>query len=136
VAAPATSKVVVIDDHALFSLAVAVALEAGGRHVEALDVDGAKDEEAALVAEALAHEPDIALVDLDLGTHGDGRKLIRPLTKAGVDVVVVSALPDERDREKCLGTGARAVLTKDRPLEELVALVERLEQERRPVLDG
>ena len=135
-AAQATSKVVVIDDHALFSLAVAVALEAGGRQVEALDVNGAKDEEAALVAEALGHEPDIALVDLDLGTHGDGRKLIRPLTKAGVDVVVVSALPDEGDREKCLNKGARAVLTKDRPLEELVALVERLEQERRPVLDA
>lgn len=135
-APPATSKIVVIDDHALFSLAVAVALEAGGRHVEALDVDGSdKDGEAALVDEALGHEPDIALVDLDLGTHGDGRKLIRPLTRAGVDVVVVSALPDERDRAKCLHKGARAVLTKDRPLEELVALVESLEQERRPVLD-
>ncbi|MFC5176483.1 response regulator [Nocardioides taihuensis] len=133
-AAAAASHVVVIDDHALFSLAVAVALEAGGRHVRALEVADL-GREAAMIEAALTPPPDIALVDLDLGRYGDGRRLIRPLTRAGVDVVVVSAIPDPRDHELCLRRGARAVLTKDRPLEELVALVESLEQERRPVLD-
>jgi two-component system nitrate/nitrite response regulator NarL len=120
------SKVLVVDDHALFSLAVTVALSADDREVDTLDVTRLT-RPAGVVDEVLREPPDIVLLDLDLGPSGDGREAIQPLTRAGVAVVVVTADLDPADWGRCLRLGARAVLTKDRPLEELADVVAGLE---------
>jgi len=124
--APDTS-VLVVDDHGLFGEAVSLALAADGRSVHRLCLETAGRTPARLLAAALRIGPDIALLDLDLGRYGDGQELIRPLTRSGVDVVVVTGHADEADWGGCLRHGARTVFSKHRPLAELIGLVRRLE---------
>lgn len=131
--APDTT-VLVIDDHALFSEAVSLALAATGRSIHRLPLETAGRSPARLLAATLRIRPDITLLDLDLGRHGDGHELIRPLSRSGVDVVVVTGHADEADWGGCLRHGARAVVPKHRPLTELIDLVSRLEAGQ-PVLD-
>ncbi|HEX6150726.1 response regulator transcription factor [Nocardioides sp.] len=128
------STVLVVDDHALFSDAVALALATGGRTVHRVRLETAGRSPSRLLASALRIQPDIALLDLDLGRYGDGRDLIRPLSRSGVDVVVVTGHIDEADWGGCLRNGARAVVPKHRPLAELISVVHRLEAGE-PVLD-
>jgi DNA-binding NarL/FixJ family response regulator len=128
------STVLVVDDHALFAEAVTLALSTNGRSVHRVRLDSAASSPSRLLASALRIQPHIALLDLDLGKYGDGRELIQPLTRAGVDVVVVTGHTDEADWGGCLRLGARAVVAKHRPLAELLSVVHRLEAGQ-PVLD-
>ena len=121
------ASVLVVDDHALFSEAVSLALTVDGRAVHRLSLETSGRTPARLLAAALQIGPDIVLLDLDLGRYGDGQDLVRPLTRAGVDVVVVTGHADEADWGGCLRHGARAVFSKHRPLAELIGLVRRLE---------
>jgi DNA-binding NarL/FixJ family response regulator len=75
---------------------------------------------------ALRLRPSIALVDLDLGRYVDGADLIGPLTAAGVAVVVVTAIADRVRWGQCIDRGARAVLGKTGPFEQVVECVRRL----------
>ena len=124
--APDTS-VLVVDDHVLFSEAVSLALGVDGRSVHRLCLETTGRTPARLLAAALRIGPDIVLLDLDLGRYGDGQDLVRPLARAGVDVVVVTGHADEADWGGCLRHGARTVFSKHRPLAELIVLVRRLE---------
>ncbi len=128
------STVLVVDDHALFAEAVTLALSTNGRAVHRVRLDSTGSSPPRLLASALRIQPDIALLDLDLGKYGDGHELIQPLTRAGVDVVVVTGHSDEADWGGCLRLGARAVVAKHRPLAELLAVVHRLEAGQ-PVLE-
>jgi DNA-binding NarL/FixJ family response regulator len=124
--APDTT-VLVVDDHTLFSEAVAAALAADGRTVLRLVLEDTGGVPARVLAAALRVRPAIALVDLDLGRYGDGHALIRPLARAGTAVVVVTGLLDDADWGGCLRQGARVVVSKHRPLAGLVAVVDALE---------
>jgi two-component system nitrate/nitrite response regulator NarL len=124
--APDTT-VLVVDDHTLFSEAVAAALAADGRTVHRLVLEDTGGVPARVLAAALRVRPAIALVDLDLGRYGDGHALIRPLARAGTAVVVVTELLDDADWGGCLRQGARVVVSKHRPLAGLVAVVDALE---------
>ena len=128
------STVLVLDDHALFAEAVTLALSTSGRSVHRVRLDPAGSSPSRLLASALRIRPDIALLDLDLGEYGDGHELIQPLTRAGVDVIVVTGHTDEADWGGCLRLGARVVVAKHRALAELLAVVHRLEVGQ-PVLD-
>jgi DNA-binding NarL/FixJ family response regulator len=128
------STVLVVDDHALFAEAVTLALSTNGRSVHRVRLDSAASSPSRLLASALRIQPHIALLDLDLGKYGDGHELIQPLTRAGVDVVVVTGHSDEADWGGCLRLGARAVVAKHLPLAELLSVVHRLEAGQ-PVLD-
>ncbi|MGH3346320.1 MAG: response regulator transcription factor [Nocardioides sp.] len=131
---PPDASVLVVDDHALFSEAVALALATAGRSVHRLCLETAGRTPARLLAAALRIRPDIALLDLDLGRYGDGQDLIRPLTRSGVAVIVVTGHADEADWGGCLRHGARVVFSKHRPLSELIRLVRSLEADEQ-VLD-
>jgi two-component system nitrate/nitrite response regulator NarL len=121
------STVLVVDDHALFSEAVTLALAADGRAVHRLALEDTGGAPARVLSAALRLRPTIALLDLDLGRYGDGHALIRPLARAGAAVVVVTGLLDDADWGGCLRQGARAVVSKHRPLAELLSVVRKLE---------
>ncbi len=121
------SSVLVVDDHALFSEAMVLALTAPDRQVHRLALEDLGGAPARVLSAALRLRPDIALLDLDLGRYGDGHALIRPLTRVGAAVVVVTALLDDADWGGCLRQGARVVVSKHRPLSELLTVVQRLE---------
>ena len=78
--------------------------------------------------------PRIVLLDLDLGRFGDGVRLITPMVRAGTNVVVVTASTDRARWGEAMRNGARKVLSKSQPLNEILATVRRINQGF-PVID-
>lgn len=126
-------KVLVIDDHALFAESLELALNLEGYDVECLPVGETGGAQAVLAGVARIR-PRIVLLDLDLGGVGDGVRLITPMVKAGIQVVVVTASTDRARWGECLRYGARKVLSKSQQLNEILATVRRINQGF-PVMD-
>jgi two-component system, NarL family, nitrate/nitrite response regulator NarL len=74
----------------------------------------------------LSRKPKLLLLDLDLGPYGDGLALIEPISRAGVDVVVVTGTEDPGRWARAVMSGARKVLAKTSPLPTVVTTVDRL----------
>ncbi|MCW2772563.1 MAG: degU 1 [Nocardioides sp.] len=127
-------RVVLIEDHALFAESLELALTLEGYDVRraVLPEDGGST--AAMIAGLVRMRPRIVLLDLNLGPCGDGVRMIAPLVSAGVQVVVVTASVDPPRWGDCLRQGARKVLPKTRPLNEILATVRRINQGL-PVID-
>jgi two-component system nitrate/nitrite response regulator NarL len=119
---PRDGAVVIVEDHALFAESLAIALRLEGYDVRRPSLRRDLD----LIGLADRIRPRVALVDLNLGEFGDGTGLIRPLTTAGTDVVVVTASADRAQWGGCLHCGARTVLGKNAPLATMTATVRRL----------
>lgn len=122
---PRPMRITIIDDHALFAESVALTLESEGYLVRRIDLSDARTTLATVLATALRSAPKVVLLDLDLGRVGDGMRLISPLAAAGAAVVVVTGAGDRARRGECLRRGAKAVLVKTCPLQEVVATVRR-----------
>ncbi|QIX28601.1 response regulator transcription factor [Nocardioides sp. JQ2195] len=71
-------------------------------------------------------KPRVALLDLDLGTYGNGGRLVEPLTLAGVNVVVVTSSIDRGRWGECVRYGARKILPKSSPLNDILATIRRI----------
>lgn len=119
----ARTRVVVVDDHTLFVDALELALEHSGFEVVGparLDLLDAGGDPVPALLDAEAH---VAILDLDLGSAGDGARLIPSLVVAGVAVLVVTATDDVACWGRCLLLGADGVLLKTSPLEEIIEAV-------------
>jgi two-component system, NarL family, nitrate/nitrite response regulator NarL len=116
------TRIVLLEDHGLIAHTVAAAL--GGRDVEVVVVDPAIDGD--LTVPLLAAEPELALLDLDLGPRGTSLELVGPLTEAEVPVVVVTGVTDPVRRAECVAAGAVGVLDKSGSFDTLVASIERV----------
>jgi len=127
-------KVVLIDDHALFAESLELALSLEGYAVRRIPIAEERGSAQALVATVVRLRPRIVLLDLDLGRIGDGVRLIAPMAKAGVNVVIVTASTDRARWGECLANGARKVLSKSQPLNEILSTVRRINQGF-PVID-
>jgi DNA-binding NarL/FixJ family response regulator len=126
-------KVLIIEDHTLFAESLELALTLEGYAVQRVPV-GDDGTAQSLVATVVRLRPRIVLLDLDLGRIGDGVRLISPMVKAGVNVVVVTASNDRARWGECLRHGARKVLSKSQPLNEILSTVRRINQGF-PVID-
>lgn len=123
----ADQRVVIVEDHLLFAQALELALTRQGFDATRVDVaETTRPSTAALLRSVLDLEPDVLLLDLDLGAAGDGFAMIEPLTNAGVDVVVVTATEEPGQWARAVVAGARKVLSKTSPLAEVVTTVQRL----------
>ena len=134
--APARSRVriLVLEDHALFAESLELALTLEGYDVRRVPVPDHACAPGQVLAPAGRWKPRIALVDLDLGRFGDGADLIEPLARSGVNVVVVTASNDHARWGECMQRGARKVVSKNQPLNDILAVVRRLSQGL-PVVD-
>ena len=119
-------RLLIIEDHALFAESLDLALTIEGYDVRQVCVATAEQTPAGLLAAVLRQRPRIALLDLDLGAFGDGGRLITPLAKAGVNVVVITASTDRARWGAALRSGARKVLSKSSPLVEIRSTVRRI----------
>lgn len=126
-------RVVLVDDHALFAESLELALGLGGYDVRRVSPT-ARNSIEALTALVLRHQPQLVLLDLDLGELGDATEAIGPLARAGVNVVVVTASHDRSWWGACLHEGARTVVPKSAGLRDTVSVVRRLHSGQR-VLD-
>jgi len=112
-------KIILIDDHALIRAAMISALVGSRFEVVA---------QASSVNEALAmintHNPDIALVDINLGS-ATGIDLIKTAIKSGASCkfVVLTMHDDEQMLEQAKLAGASAFITKGSPIEQVIQLL-------------
>jgi two-component system, NarL family, nitrate/nitrite response regulator NarL len=127
-------RVILIEDHALFAESLELALTLEGYAVRRVPIVEHGESARALVATVVRLVPRIVLLDLDLGRIGDGVRLIAPMAKTGVNVVVVTASTDRARWGECLVNGARKVLSKSQPLNEILSTVRRINQGL-PVID-
>ncbi|NHC25242.1 response regulator transcription factor [Nocardioides sp. IC4_145] len=128
------TRVLIIDDHTLFAESLELALSVEGYDAHRAEERASGTSAAAVLAAAVRMHPRIVLLDLDLGPSGDGARMISPLLAAGAQVVVVTACVDRARWGGCLRHGARQVVSKSRPLNEILSVVRRVSQGL-PVID-
>ena len=121
-------RIVIIEDHVLFAESLELALTVEGYDVRRVAVPEKRQSPGALIAAVLRRRPRVVFVDLDLGQFGEGEQLIAPLARAGVNVIVVTASVDRARWGEAVRCGARKVLPKSRPLNEILATVRRINQ--------
>jgi len=111
--------VAIVDDHRLFSAALALALQARGISVVQPELTSMADVERSLSGK----HPDVVLLDRDLGSLGNGEALIAPVTSRGASVLVISGSLDGAVMGRCLASGAAGCLSKTESLETVLAAV-------------
>jgi two-component system nitrate/nitrite response regulator NarL len=129
------SRVLIVEDHVLFAESLELALTLEGYDARRLPLPAYSGSAGQLLATAVRLRPRVVLLDLDLGTFGDGVRLIHPLALSGANVVVVTASADRSRWGECMRYGARKAMTKTQPLNEILSVVRRIHQGL-PVVDA
>jgi len=122
------SRVLIVEDHVLFAESLELALSLEGYDARRVTLPTHTGATGQLLAAVLRLRPRIVLLDLDLGTFGDGVRLIHPLAASGANVVVVTASSDRSRWGECLWYGARKAMAKTQPLNEILSVVRRIHQ--------
>jgi two-component system nitrate/nitrite response regulator NarL len=114
--------VLIVEDHAILSHALAEALLSAG--CGQVDVQDIEQLDAASVLEAVHRlRPEVVLLDLDLGHGRRGAPLARSITELGPTVLILTADEDPAAAGEALDAGAAAVLRKSQPFHELADAV-------------
>jgi two-component system, NarL family, nitrate/nitrite response regulator NarL len=119
-------RVAVVEDHALFAESLAIALGMEGHDVRRIPLPERTRTPGTLLPLIMRTNPRVVLLDLDLGGSGNGVRLIEPLTRAGIPVLVVTGSVDRARWGECLRYGARRVLSKSAPLNDILATIRRI----------
>jgi two-component system nitrate/nitrite response regulator NarL len=119
-------RVVVLEDHVLVAESLDLALTVEGYDVRRIPIPEREQAPGALISQVIRQQPRIALLDLDLGQFGNGERLITPLAQAGINVVVITGSLDRARWGETVRCGARKVIAKSRPLNEILATVRRI----------
>lgn len=113
-------SLLLVEDHASFREALEAVITMSDDLEVVADVDRAE-----LAAEAASrHEPDVAIVDLDL-PGADGVSALADIHEASPDTacVVLTALRDEVEMGRAIEAGAAAILHKSVDIEEILEAV-------------
>ena len=121
-------RIVILEDHVLFAESLELVLTIEGYDVRRFQVPTEEQSPQALLSAVTRLRPRVVLLDLDLGPFGEGERLIAPLARAGINVVVVTASVDRARWGEAVRFGARKVLSKSRPLNDIMAAVRRINQ--------
>ncbi len=122
------TRVTVIEDHLLFAESLVIALELEGYDVRLMPLGEPGRSVGTLLPAILRSNPRIVLLDLDLGLHGNGVRLVEPLTRAGAAVIVVTGSVERSRWGEAMAHGARRVMPKSSPLNEIAATIRRVSQ--------
>jgi two-component system, NarL family, nitrate/nitrite response regulator NarL len=120
-------RVALVEDHDLFADTLALALRVHGHDVTRIEVPDNIRSVDSLIAPLLAHAPDVVLMDLDLGLAGTTARIVEPLTRARIAVVVVTGSTDRAQWGECLHRGARRVVPKVAALQDVISTLRRIE---------
>lgn len=109
------NRIAIIDDHVFLGQVLANDLAKHGLDVVVVSFDGD------LVEGALSADPDLVLLDLELGPDmPNGVDLIKPLSRGGAHVVVLSGVENPLLLARCLELGALGLLPKNTAFDQLV----------------
>ncbi len=123
-------RVAIIEDHVLFAQSLEVSLSIEGYDVRRVPLSIDSGTAASVLSAVTRAQPRVVLLDLDLGSFGDGVRLIGPLTQAGSAVVVVTSSIDKARWGECVRYGAQKVLPKTSSLNTILATVRRIGEGR------
>ena len=123
------TNILIVDDHDLVAMSLALCLRSEGMHAQrhaARSRDGILTAVATLV-------PGVILLDLDLGRGPDGAMidgatLVGHLCRLGWRVIVLSATSDEPRIDRALDAGALACVPKSAALPVLITAIRRATQ--------
>lgn len=121
-------RVALVEDHHLFAEALQIALEVEGYDVRQVHLQDAPRSVASLLPAIVRVQAAVVLLDLDLGTYGNGMRLVEPIVRSGSAVVVVTGSTDRTRWGEALANGARTVLPKSAPLNDILATIRRIHQ--------
>jgi two-component system nitrate/nitrite response regulator NarL len=121
-----TTRIAIVEDHTLLAEAMEIALMMEGHEVRRVTFPDAVRSSSVLLPTILRSTPRVVLLDLDLGTCGNGLRLVEPLTQAGVAVVVVTGNTDRATWGEAVRYGARTVLPKDSAFNDILATIRRI----------
>jgi DNA-binding NarL/FixJ family response regulator len=118
---PETYQIVIIDDHALFSTSLMMALRDLGHDARIVPVAGLGE----FAAQTRGAQPGVVVLDLNLGVGADGRRIngydwIGRLVRGGWPVLMVTGSEKASDAVAAIAEGAAGVVSKSSPLEELL----------------
>ena len=116
-------RVVVVDDHPIFRTGLVEAL-----HGElGIEVCGEANTVATALDAIAAHRPDVAIIDLSLGSES-GLDLVSALAKAHPTtyVLIISGHDERLHADRALKAGALGYIMKDKAASELAAAVRRV----------
>lgn len=122
--------VVVVDDHSMVAVSLAMALR--GRGLEAAAVS---PEDFAGRIDDPAPPGGLVLLDLDLGGGADGARLVPRLRRSGWRVLLVTGSTDETRIAVAVAAGAVGRVRKSAPFDELVATAVRVASGRPVISD-
>jgi two-component system nitrate/nitrite response regulator NarL len=125
------TRVAIVEDHQLFAEALDVALTLEGHDVHRVLIAEPTVSTEHLLTLVYRLHPRIVLLDLDLGLTGNGSRMVAPLTRAGIAVVIVTASIDRARWGECMLFGARAVLPKTTPLNSILSTIRLIGSGRR-----
>lgn len=112
------SEIVIVDDHVLLGQVLVNELRGDGLSATFLSVG------PDLIERVLAAEPTILLLDLELGPGmPPGVELVRPISTAGIAVIVLTGVENKLMWARCLEEGAAGILSKSTDFAQLVAQV-------------
>lgn len=126
-------RVVVVDDHTVLRESIELALQAEGFVVPRVELPEDPGGLAAAIAALTDARPRVALIDIDPGRLGDGLRLVAPLTRADIRVVAMTSAPVGPRWGEAVRYGASKVLSRTRPLADILATVHRVAADR-PVM--
>ena len=129
VSTTASPNIMIVDDHDLFAMSLALCLRSEGLHAQR---HAARSRDGILTAVATV-VPGFLLLDLDLGRGPDGvmidgAALVEHLCRMGWRVIVLSATTDEVRIGRALDAGALACVPKTAELPVLVTVIRRAMQ--------
>ena len=119
------TDVLIVDDHELVGTSLMLSLRSEGLEAHRC---GAADGVAGIVAEAARLRPGLALLDLDLGRDGHGKRVdgvaaVAPLRASGWQVLILSGSTDQVRIGGALDGGAVAWVPKNAPFPQLLRAV-------------
>lgn len=115
-------RVLIVEDHAILSHALAEALaSAGCGEIEVQDAERLDADEVLSAVKAFG--PDVVLLDLDLGHGRRGAPLAKSITALGPTVLILTADQEPAAAGEALEAGASAVLLKSQPFHTLAEAV-------------
>lgn len=129
-----SNRVVIVEPHPVVGESLELALSRHRFDARLLPPPSDHASTSALTAQILRARASIVILGTTLDAGDPWMGTIAPLTRAGVDVVILTSTTDQACWGQALRRGARAVLPKSKPLNDLVSIVRRLTEGLR-VLD-
>ena len=112
-------RVAVVEDHALVAQSLQLAFRAEGADVFPIVLA----DQGSMVADCQLRQPNVLLLDLDLGEFGDGSRLIEPFSATGARVVLLTGSDDVARLGACIEAGAVGIIAKTEDLDVVVEQV-------------